>query len=141
MKQFHWKLVVRETPGEPPKFTEPAHVREYLADAGTSPVEEFGVLVLNTRNRVIGREIIGKGTVNGSFVHPREVYIAAVKLRAAAIIVYHNHPSGDVTPSKEDLAITKRLREAGNILGIDLLDHIIVSPTGETLSFKEKGLL
>ena len=78
--------------------------------------------------------------MNSSIVHPREIYNLAVKKSAAAVILVHNHPSGDPTPSREDLEVTKRLVEAGKILGINVLDHIIIGE-GRYLSFKEKGLL
>lgn len=103
---------------------------------GTLPLEEFGVLVLDTRNRLKRVEIVSKGTLNGSLVHPREVYREAAIQRAAAIIAFHNHPSGDPTPSHEDRALTKRLRHAGTIMGIDLLDHVILA-ANRYWSFKE----
>lgn len=88
--------------------------------------EHFVALFLNSKNVVIKEEIIYKGTLNSSVIHPREVYNAAIRASSNAIIVVHNHPSGDVTPSKEDIATTIRLKECGHILGIDLLDHIII---------------
>ncbi|MFQ5792957.1 MAG: RadC family protein, partial [Acidobacteriota bacterium] len=96
--------------------------------------------ILDTRNRLKRLEVISKGSLNGSLVHPREVYREAVALQAAGLILFHNHPSGDPTPSREDLELTRRLREAGRLMGIEILDHIIVG-AGRFLSFKEKGLL
>ncbi len=100
--------------------------------------EHFVALFLNSKNVVIKEEIIYKGTLNSSVIHPREVYNAAIRASSNAIIVVHNHPSGDVTPSKEDIATTIRLKECGHILGIDLLDHIIIGDQKFT-SLVEEG--
>jgi DNA repair protein RadC len=88
----------------------------------------------------IKKEIISVGTLNANLVHPREVFESAIKHSAAQIIVAHNHPSGDIEPSEDDLIITKRLVESGKILGIDIIDHIIVSKNSY-LSLKEKGVI
>lgn len=98
--------------------------------------EQFIVAFLTTKNEIIGWEIVSHGSLNASIVHPREVYHKAIKKSAAAIIAVHNHPSGYIEPSKEDLNITLRLHEAGEIIGIPLLDHIIVGVRGY-YSFKE----
>lgn len=90
--------------------------------------EHFLAIYLDTAHKVIGYEIISVGLLNRTLVHPREVFAPAILLRAAAIIVCHNHPAGDVTPSNEDREITRRLKDAGGILGVNVLDHIIVSP-------------
>ena len=108
---------------------------------GTEPVEHFHVYHLNSRNRVTSYQKVSMGSLNGSIVHPREVYRQAIIAGAAAIVVAHNHPSGDPCPSREDLELTRRLREAGKIIGIELMDHIIVTPEGRWLSMKEKDLL
>jgi len=92
--------------------------------------EHFFVITLNGAHEVIHAHLISKGTVNQSLVHPREVFAEAIAERAAAIVCVHNHPSGNLTPSKEDEEITRRLEEAGKLLGIPLLDHIIVSKNG-----------
>ena len=97
------------------------------------------VFYLDTRNQEIKRETISMGTLNANLVHPREVFEPAIKNNAAQIIVAHNHPSGDAEPSADDLAITKKLAEAGKILGIEVLDHVIVA-TDKFLSLKEKGI-
>jgi DNA repair protein RadC len=102
--------------------------------------EYFRAILVNTKNKIISLEDISVGSLNSSIVHPREIYNLAVKKSAAAVILVHNHPSGDPTPSREDLEVTKRLVEAGKILGINVLDHIIIGE-GRYLSFKEKGLL
>ena len=92
--------------------------------------EEFFVLLLDTKNTVIGEHQISVGTLNASLIHPREVFSDAIRDRAAGIILIHNHPSGDVEPSEQDILTTKRLNESGEILGIKLLDHIIISSRG-----------
>jgi len=102
--------------------------------------EHFRALLLNTRNQVIGTDKVSVGTLNSSTVHPRELFRSAIKRSAASVILVHNHPSGDPTPSKEDLDITERLREAGKIIGIEVLDHIIIGDNRFT-SFKAKGLI
>lgn len=102
--------------------------------------EVFILITLNIKNIVTGYFEVHRGTINTSLVHPREVFKRALLNNASDIIVAHNHPSGDPNPSKEDIQITKRLKEAGNLLGINLLDHIIVGED-KYISFKEKGVL
>lgn len=103
--------------------------------------EIFLVMMLNTKNQVIGLHKAHVGSLNASVVHPRDVFKSAVLNNAASIIVSHQHPSGDSTASLEDIQVTKRLAEAGKILGIELLDHVIVTHTGKHISLKEKGYL
>ncbi|MCL6610616.1 MAG: DNA repair protein RadC [Peptococcaceae bacterium] len=102
--------------------------------------EHFRALLLNIRNQVIGVDKVSVGTLNSSAVHPRELFRNAIKRSAASVILVHNHPSGDPTPSREDLDITLRLSEAGKIIGIEVLDHIIIGDNRFT-SFKAKGLI
>lgn len=90
------------------------------------PKEQFWIFLLDTKNKIIGMTMISQGTLNSSLVHPREVYQPAILSNASAIIAVHNHPSGDTTPSREDLGVTSRLVKAGDILGIKLLDHVII---------------
>ena len=92
--------------------------------------EHFYVLFLDTKNRVIGEELVSVGTLNASLIHPREVFSPAIKACANSIIVVHNHPSGDCEPSIEDKEVTKQIKEAGNVLGINLLDHVIIGKDG-----------
>lgn len=99
-------------------------------------VEKFGFFSLNTKNAITGAHIVSTGSLNQTIVHPREVFKAALLNNAAAIILFHNHPSGDTTPSKEDTAMTARLGDAGKLLGIPVLDHIIVS-SNDYVSLKE----
>lgn len=123
------------------RFTSPRQVFDYFHhEFRDSRKEYFLVLLLDGKNRIIRRVQISEGSLNQSIVHPREVFSPAVKESAAAMILVHNHPTGDPSPSSEDLAITRRLREAGDIMGIKVLDHIIVGD-GEFMSFVERGLL
>lgn len=102
--------------------------------------ESFVGCYLSTKNRVVHFEEVSKGTLNTSLVHPREFFAPAIRLKCASVIAIHNHPSGDCTASREDIDITKRLAEAGRLLGIELLDHVVIG-SGKFVSFKEKGLL
>jgi DNA repair protein RadC len=100
--------------------------------------EHFVALYLNTKNQVIHRKTVFIGSLNASIVHPREVFKEAIKRSAASIICAHNHPSGDPTPSREDIEVTKRLVECGRMIGIELLDHLIIGDR-KFVSLKEKG--
>ena len=102
--------------------------------------EVFAVVLMNARNQVLGINTVSIGSLTASIVHPREVFKAEILMNAANIILAHNHPSGDPSPSKEDIEITRRLTKAGEILGIQVLDHLILTDT-DFLSFKERGLL
>lgn len=102
--------------------------------------EHFVVLFLNTKNQVIHRQTIFIGSLNASIVHPREVFREAVRRSAASIICAHNHPSGDPTPSQEDIHVTKRLVDSGKMMGIELLDHLIIGDR-KFISLKEKGYI
>ncbi|MFA6459182.1 MAG: DNA repair protein RadC [Candidatus Paceibacterota bacterium] len=102
-------------------------VYEYLQDMRNLPKEHLRGLYLNSHNRVIRDEVISIGTINSNMIHPREVFRPAVESNAAAVILAHNHPSGEATPSAEDIEITKQLVEAGKIMGIQLLDHVVIT--------------
>lgn len=102
--------------------------------------EHFIVLGLGTKNQVIFEETISIGSLNSSIVHPRECFKPLIRFSCAATILAHNHPSGDPTPSSEDISVTKRLTEAGKILGIEVLDHVIVGQN-RYVSFKEQGYI
>ena len=108
---------------------------------GAKPKEHFVLVALNARSRPIGIVTVSIGTLSASLVHPREVFGPAILLNAAAVVVSHNHPSGDVEPSAEDRDATRRLVRAGELLGITVLDHVIVGDTEKYASFKERGLL
>ena len=112
------------------KVDSPADVAAAWPELATAEREVFGILVLNTRNFATRRVVVSIGTLNASLVHPREVYRAAILYSAASIIAVHNHPSGDLEPSDEDVAITQRLARCGDLMGIALLDHVIVSKRG-----------
>lgn len=109
--------------------------REYIGHADR---EHFVMIMLDTKCTVIGCHTVSIGDLSSSIVHPREVYKTAIALGAASIIVAHNHPSGDTSPSPEDVAVTKRLAEVGDLIGIELLDHLIIGDGH--VSMKEKGL-
>ncbi len=102
--------------------------------------EHFVCLYLNTKNQVLHKQAVFIGSLNASIVHPREVFKEAFRRSAASIICVHNHPSGDPTPSKEDIDVTKRLIECGKLIGIDILDHLIIGEK-KYVSLKEKGYL
>ncbi|MFS0727361.1 RadC family protein [Paenibacillus sp. 1P07SE] len=102
--------------------------------------EHFICLFLNTKNQLIAQETLSVGTLNASLVHPREVFRAAIKCSSASLVCVHNHPSGDPTPSPEDVALTRRLVEAGELVGIDVLDHIVIGEKS-FVSLKERGLM
>lgn len=118
----------------------PKDVWENLKDIRDHKKEHFVVFYLDTRNQEIQREIISIGTLNASLIHPREVFEPAVRYCAAQILISHNHPSGDSTPSGDDIEVTRRLIDAGKILGIEIIDHIIVSKNA-FISLKCEGLL
>ena len=100
--------------------------------------ETFRLICLNTKNQVVKVELVSQGSLNSSLVHPREVFKTAISRSAAALILVHNHPSGDPTPSPEDLEITRRLIEVGQLVGIEVLDHIVVGHH-RYVSLKERG--
>ena len=123
------------------KITGPEDVRDLLIDEmWFLEKEEFRILILDTKNQVTKVETISIGTLNASIVHPREVFKTALLNSANSIILVHNHPSGDPTPSNEDINITNRLIDAGTLLGIKVLDHIILGDN-RYLSFKENNLI
>ena len=102
--------------------------------------EVFGILILNTKSKIVAVHEVSRGTLSSSMVHPREVFKPAVLHNAAAIVCFHNHPSGDPEPSKDDIEITERLVESGKILGIEVFDHIIVGDD-RYVSLKERGVM
>ncbi len=129
-----------ETP-VPERIRGPADVHRYYAvRLRDLPVEEFHVLALGSQSQVQGDLLITRGILNSSLVHPREVFRAAIAEAAAGIIVVHNHPSGDPTPSADDRAVTRQLVEAGRLLDVPVHDHVIVGGD-RYVSFAEAGLL
>ena len=126
------------------KISSPRDVADYIEQVFKLSIqaeEVMVMLVLDAKNKVVGAFEVSRGSLNSSIVHPREVFKRALLLNGASIIVAHNHPSGDTTPSREDVNVTKRLVEGGNILGINVLDHIIIGDNGRYRSFKEDLLI
>lgn len=121
-------------------YLSPRDVWEALRDIRGHRKEHFVIFYLDTNQQEIAQETISVGTLNSNIVHPREVFEPAVKHLAAQVILAHNHPSGNTEPSIEDIEVTRRLVEAGNILGIDVIDHVIVTKRG-FLSLKEQRLM
>jgi DNA repair protein RadC len=122
-------------------FRTPAEAAQYLLPRyGTKPVETFGLLALDVRHRLKREAVISVGCLTASLVHPREVFQEAVVSRAAALILFHNHPSGDPEPSGEDAALTRRLAAAGSLMGIEILDHLVLG-AGRFVSLKDRGVL
>jgi DNA repair protein RadC len=114
--------------------------RYLLPRYGARPVETFGLLVLDVRHRIKKEAVISVGCLTSSLVHPREVFQEAVVARAASLVLFHNHPSGDPEPSGEDVALTRRLASAGTLMGIEVLDHLILG-AGRLVSLKQRGVL
>ncbi len=123
-----------------PVISTPTETIPLLADIKDEKKEFFVCLYLNARNQVTHRETVAIGSLSAAIVHPREVFTVAVEHHAASIILAHNHPSGDVSPSKDDIDLTHRIREAGLILGIEVLDHIIIA-AADFVSLKETGIV
>ncbi len=112
---------------EGPVFESPDAVYLFNRDLAQECREHFAVLLLNARNRILKREVVSIGSLNASIVHPREVFRPAILESAASVVLVHNHPSGDTMPSRDDIEITRRLIRGGEMLGIQVLDHVIVA--------------
>lgn len=125
------------------RLTMPEQAAEAFCSLVGNPDREcFVAMLLDGKNRITGLHLVSQGSLNQSIVHPRETFKAAILANAAAVILAHNNPTGDLTPSSEDIAITRRLKEAGELLGVRVLDHIIIdADTGCSSSFAEKGLM
>lgn len=122
-------------------FTSPASIAEYyMEDLRHESQEVMKLIMINSKGRLISETEISKGTVNASLITPREIFIEALLRQAVAVVAMHNHPSGDPTPSSEDILLTKRIKEAGSIIGVELLDHIIIG-NNCYVSLREKGIL
>ncbi|REJ19002.1 MAG: hypothetical protein C6W59_04625 [Paenibacillaceae bacterium] len=135
------RRLARRAASDRPAIRKPEDAAKLVMEDLRSELKEhFVCLFLNTKNQVLARETLSVGTLNASLVHPREVFRAAIKRGSASIICLHNHPSGDPTPSPEDIALTRRLQEAGALIGIDVLDHIVIGD-GRFISLKEQGYL
>jgi DNA repair protein RadC len=113
---------------ERPRLLTPRQVAAYLLpEYGSCAVEQFGILMLDSKNRVLRIKLLSVGSLNSTIVHPREVFREAAAAAAAAIILFHNHPSGDPSPSPDDIVLTDRMLNAGEIMGIDVIDHLILA--------------
>jgi DNA repair protein RadC len=121
------------------QLTSPRQVAEFLLPLyGARPVEQFGVLLFDTKNQVLRTRVLSVGTLDASIVHPREVFREAVAANAASIVLFHNHPSGDPEPSDDDIQLTRRFVAAGMLMGITVIDHIILGDV-RYCSLREKG--
>lgn len=121
--------VVNTPPASVSEASEVAHlVRRGMAVLGISTIiENFGLISLDSRGNLVGFDVVAQGTLTSCLVHPREVFGIAIAHRAAHVVVWHNHPSGDASPSPEDITLTERLTQAGELLGIPVVDHVIVT--------------
>jgi len=129
-----------DRPGERSPIRGPEDVLGQVRDLVRARREHFVVLLLNARHELECRETVSIGSLNASIVHPREVFLPAILHSAASVILVHNHPSGDPEPSEEDLGITRRLVQVGELVGIAVLDHVIVALRGH-VSFRARQLL
>ena len=135
------RRLAKATAQEGLNFSNPASIaRYYMEDLRHEKQEHMKLLMLNSKAKLLGETTISKGTVNASLVTPRELFIEALQKNAVSIIILHNHPSGDPSPSREDMLTTKRIQDAGALIGIELLDHIIIG-NNCYISFREEGML
>lgn len=135
------KRMAKETRADSLELSSPASVANYyMQDMRHLTREQILLIMMNSKSKILNDMIISTGTVNSSILAPREIYLNALKYGAVSIILIHNHPSGDPTPSVEDINTTKRMKEAGILIGIKLMDHIIIGDN-RYVSLKEKGLL
>jgi DNA repair protein RadC len=134
------RTLLRASPARPQCATPRDAARYLLPEFGAGPVEQFGLLLLDTRHRVLRTKILSMGTLDTSLVHPREVFREAVAAGASVLVLFHNHPSGDPYPSTDDEALTRRMVAAGELMGIEIVDHLILADT-RYYSFKEAGRL
>jgi DNA repair protein RadC len=118
----------------------PADVAQKCKNFRKAKKEYFCVFFLDTQNKITGKDVISIGTLNASLIHPRETFRTAILKNCCSVIVAHNHPSGSLEPSDEDIAVTKRLKDAGKLLGIEVLDHVIVTADSYT-SLRDKRLM
>lgn len=133
------RRTLAHAPGARVQLRTPRDAAAFLLPAfGARPVEQFGIVLLDTKHRVLRTTIVASGTLNSTIVQPRDVFREAMLGAAASIVAFHNHPSGDPSPSPEDVALTRRLRAAGTLMGIDLVDHIVLGDA-RYCSLKEMG--
>ncbi len=134
------RRLYRASSVQPPVIRSPQDIYERVRDMTALATEAFRVILLGTKNHVIAEPLISQGSLNATIVTPREVFNKAVRVMAASVILVHNHPSGDPTPSQEDIGLTQKMVEAGKVMDIAVLDHVIIGD-GQYVSFKEKGLI
>jgi len=135
------KRIMGESSGDNPLFSSSLSVYSYFAPRLKNHKKEvFLSVLLDTKNRFIREVRVSEGTLTNSLIHPREAFREAIRESAASVIFAHNHPSGDPAPSRDDIAVTERLKSAGDIIGIAVLDHVIIGD-GRYVSLKEKGIL
>jgi DNA repair protein RadC len=135
------RRTLMRTHAERPRLNTPRQLASYLLPQhGSRPVEQFGIVLLDTKHRLLQVKLVSTGSLDSTVAHPREVFREAIAVRAAAIVLFHNHPSGDPRPSADDVALTVRLVEAGLVIGIDVLDHLILADQ-RYYSFTEAGQL
>ncbi|HEX4346143.1 MAG TPA: DNA repair protein RadC [Vicinamibacterales bacterium] len=133
------RRTLTHAPADRPQLRSPRAIAEYLMPAfGSKQTEHFGVVLLDSKYRVLRTSVVAIGTLNSAAVEPREVFREAIVGAAAAIVVFHNHPSGDPTPSHDDEELTRRLRASGTLIGIDLVDHVVLGDA-RYCSLKEMG--
>jgi DNA repair protein RadC len=121
------RTLVRQAEERPRLQTPRQLAAHLLPQYGNAPVEQFGIVMLDSKSRVIATKVIAVGSLDTTVVHPREVFREAALASAAAIVLFHNHPSGDPTPSGDDLVLTSRMADAGTVMGIEVLDHMILA--------------
>jgi DNA repair protein RadC len=135
------KRLMGESSDDKPVFSSSHSIYSYFAPRFKNLKKEFFIgVLLDAKNRLIRECKVSEGTLTNSLIHPREAFKEAVKESAASVIFVHNHPSGDPTPSRDDITITERLKSVGDIIGINVLDHVIIGD-GKYVSLKEKGVL
>jgi DNA repair protein RadC len=121
------RTLIGETEARP-RLATPAHAAAHLLPLyGAHPVEQFGIVMLDNKSRVIAIKIIAVGSIDSAVVHPREVFREAISVSAYSVILFHNHPSGDPSPSEDDVAVTTRMVAAGELVGISVVDHVILA--------------
>lgn len=136
--QLQTELAVKEAAIDGTLITSPQHVENCMGELKNAVQECFCILAMNAKQKLIDKHIVSLGTLTSALVHPREVFRCLIMSNAASVILVHNHPSGDPTPSAEDIKITKQLIGAGEIIGIKVLDHVVIGDTA--LSLREAEL-
>ena len=135
------RRMAKEQAGTSLSFTEPESVAEYyMEDFRHEEQEKLLLIMLNSKGKLLGEEVISKGTVNATIISPREIFLCALRHHAVSIILVHNHPSGNPEPSEADICLTDRVRQSGELLGIELLDHIIIGDH-QAVSFRLRELI